>query len=297
MIYKNGNTIVEIREDGTKIRYTPDNKPAMPVYPESIDLHICNCCNMGCAMCHEQSTPDGKLADLKHPLLYSIHPYTELAIGGGDPMMHPGLEEFLKRMKEQAVICNLTVHWKSFLNNYETLKQWTAHGLIHGLGVSINEIVPCDVINKLAEFNNAVVHVIEGLADEKVFRQIGNKNFNVLILGFKSFGRGNKWLKENFRTYFENNKWLRMNMKDIAGSFKAIAFDNKAIDTCAIDYYIEPEMFEQFYMGSDGAFTMYVDLVENKYAISSTRERYDIDSFNIGELFATVRKKVGYANT
>ena len=39
-VYVNGNTIVEIRNDGTKIRYVPDDVPAQPVYPESIDMKI-----------------------------------------------------------------------------------------------------------------------------------------------------------------------------------------------------------------------------------------------------------------
>ena len=102
--YKNGNTIVSISDDGTKIRYVPDNAPAMPVYPESIDMKITNKCCMMCAMCHEQSTANGNQADLKHPLLDSLHPYTELAIGGGDPLTHPDLEEFLKRMKNKDII-------------------------------------------------------------------------------------------------------------------------------------------------------------------------------------------------
>ena len=124
-VYKNGNTIVEIKKNGTKIRYTPDNVRACPEFPESIDLKISNRCDVSCAQCHECSTPDGKLADLNHPLLDSIMPFTEIAIGGGDPMAHPDLEQFLIRMKQKRVFSNITVHWTSFLKNYETLKKWT----------------------------------------------------------------------------------------------------------------------------------------------------------------------------
>ena len=84
--YKNGNTIVSISDDGTKVRYVPDNAPAMPVYPESIDMKISNRCEMGCAQCHEQSTATGKQANLKHPLLDSLHPYTER-------QQHPGTRQ------------------------------------------------------------------------------------------------------------------------------------------------------------------------------------------------------------
>ena len=87
-------------EDGTKIRYNPLDH-FKPDFPESIDMKICNRCDRGCRMCHECSTPDGALADLNAPFLDTLRPYTELAIGGGNPLEHPGLTEFLMRMKKQ----------------------------------------------------------------------------------------------------------------------------------------------------------------------------------------------------
>ena len=104
--YKNGNTLVAISEqDGTKIRYIPDGQTPKPVRPESIDIKITNRCLVDppCQMCHEMSGREGRHANLNHPLLDSIEPYTELAIGGGDPFQHPDLESFLTRMKERKV--------------------------------------------------------------------------------------------------------------------------------------------------------------------------------------------------
>ena len=107
--YENGNYTVMLLSDGTKIRF--NNKATMKVdFPESIDMKISNLCNMGCPMCHEQSVPDGELANLSHPLLDSLHPYTELALGGGNVLEHPDLFPFLSKMKDQKVICNMTLH-------------------------------------------------------------------------------------------------------------------------------------------------------------------------------------------
>ena len=57
--YQNGNYTVTIMDDGTKIRSNDLNFFA-PTHPESMDIKITNCCDMGCPMCHEDSKPDGK---------------------------------------------------------------------------------------------------------------------------------------------------------------------------------------------------------------------------------------------
>lgn len=289
-VYKNGNTIVNIKEDGTKIRYVPDVEPAQPLFPESIDMKICNKCEIGCSICHEQSVKDGKLGNLSSKLLDSLHPYTELAIGGGDPLLHPNLPEFLTFLKKKKVIANITVHWKSFIKNLETLHQWTDYGLIHGLGVSINEIVSEEVISELMKFPFAVVHTVIGVSDMSVIEQFKNKNLNILLLGYKSCGRGLQYKANHNKEITQNSNTLKENLKELLNHFRAVSFDNLAIEQLELKKLIKPELYSQFYMGDDGTFTMYIDLTENKYGVSSTAERHDINSNNIDELFQSVRQ-------
>ena len=268
-VYKNGNTIVEIKENGTKIRYTPDNVLANPERPESIDLKVCNRCDVGCPQCHECSVPNGALGDLSNPLFNSLLPFTELAIGGGDPMTHPELENFLKKMQIKAVICNITVHWTSFLRNYEKLLEWSERKMIHGIGVSINEVVPCEVIDKLKLFKHAVVHSILGVAGEACFRQTMNENLNILLLGYKTFGRGALYKTGNDKTILENMAWINKNLSQFPSLYKTVAFDNLAIDQTDLKLKLNKDVYSKFYMGEDGTFTMYIDLPENKFAKSS----------------------------
>ena len=294
-VYKNGNTIVEIKNDGTKIRYIPDNVPAKPEYPESIDLKITNKCekNPPCPWCHEQSESNGNFADLNHPLLNSLMPFIELAIGGGDPMTHPDLESFLEKMKKKRVFCNITVHWTSFLENYETLKRWTNEKKIHGLGVSINSTVPSEVIEKLMEFPLAVVHTIIGISGKSVYEQLMDKNLNILLLGYKTFGRGIKFRTTNSISIAQNAVWLKNNLSDFTNHFRVVSFDNLAIEQTDLRNHMTDDMFDQIYMGNDGSFTMYIDLVEEKFAASSTKERHPINSTEITELFKQVRRETG----
>ena len=99
--YKNGSYLVMILDDGTKIRYNKLNI-YKPDRVESMDIKITNQCDMGCPMCHENSLPNGDHADLIYnSIIDSIPPYTELAIGGGNPLTHPRLKFFLNICKER----------------------------------------------------------------------------------------------------------------------------------------------------------------------------------------------------
>ncbi len=290
----NGNVLVILREDGTKIRVTPNDEMPNPETPESIDLKITNRCDMMCPMCHEMSAPDGVHADLTNPLLDSIPPMTELAIGGGNPIAHPSLYTFLKRMKDRGVICNITLHWRHFNEHFEYVNKLFLDGLIHGVGVSVNEHVPCEVIDRIQHIPTAVVHMIVGIADEPVLRQFMDRDMNVLFLGFKLFGRGNTYdIAHN--NFVSNRTWLSENIRDIFEHFHAVAFDNLAIDQVGLHATLTDMEWQSFYMGSDGVYTMYVDLVKNEFAKSSVSPRKPIESNDIRDLFGAVRSELNYA--
>src|SRR5574344_2032907 len=105
--YINGNYNVKIYEDGTKIRSTKDDE-FNAQFPENIDLKITNYCTNNCLYCYESSNSMGKHADiLSAKFLDTLQPYTELAIGGGNPLSHPDLIPFLDKLKEKHIIANI----------------------------------------------------------------------------------------------------------------------------------------------------------------------------------------------
>lgn len=287
--YQNGNYNVYLFKDGTKIRVN-DLDNLTPAFPESMDLKICNRCEMGCSQCHECSTPDGALGDLNAPFLSTLHPYTELAIGGGNPLEHPGLEQFLYRMKEQKVVCNMTVHLTHFLRFEGLLRRYQQDGLIHGLGVSIPEHgVTDEAITKLESFSNLVLHVIAGIVSKDTMDRFANRHLKLLILGFKDFGRGHE--------YTALHPDISLGIDDLAGNlvnlqhqYDVISFDNLAIAQLNVRKFVGEEVWSKNYMGDDGQFTMYADLVKNEFAISSTSPRHSIIHDNIDDMFASVRK-------
>lgn len=284
--YQNGNYTVHICEDGTKIRHN-DLDHFAPAFPESIDMKICNRCDMQCPMCHERSTPDGKVADLNMPFLETLQPYTELAIGGGNPLEHSRLSPFLYRMRMKGVICNMTVHQNHFMKNIGKLTWFCDHRMVHGLGVSVQH-VDFDLLAALKRFPNAVVHVIAGLVSQATLEAMYDLGIKLLILGYKDFGRGEDYHKVN-TLIDENIMELAARLPILAKHFPIISFDNLAIEQLNVRGIVGDEVWEQSYMGDDGQFTMYVDLVEQEYAVSSTSPRRKIDADSIEELFRNVQ--------
>lgn len=286
--YRNGNYNVLIFSDGTKIRSSSSFEDFKPKFPESIDCKISNRCNIGCPMCHEQSVPDGKLANLDHPLFSSLHQFTELALGGGNVLEHPDLERFLQKMKEQEVICNVTLHVKHFMDHFDYIRDLCARSLIQGIGVSINDVVNEDILNRLKKFPDLIVHTIAGVMPQKGYEILYDEGLKLLILGYKSYGRGldyisNKETKVDDKIYKLNEMIPKM-----VNHFHIISFDNLAIEQLGVRDLIPSSVWQKGYMGDDGQFTMYLDMVEEEYAKSSISPRSKIDSNKIEDLFQSI---------
>lgn len=299
--YKNGNYNVSIFTDGTKIRSNNLNF-FEPDTVESMDIKITNKCggdgyaNLHCAFCHEGSSPFGKHGDiLSESFLDKLHPYTELAIGGGNPLQHPDLDKFLEKCKERRHIPNMTVNQRHFLYEFDRIKKLYQDRLIFGLGVSLVKVTP-DLIEKIKQIPTAVIHVINGIITEDELCMLKDNNLKVLLLGYKEVRRGER-LYEKASKDIEERK---MRMKNLLptiikeGWFKVISFDNLALKQLDVRSHMTQEEWDKFYMGDDGldgeqtSATFFVDLVERKFAKNSCApmdERYDLmdtaeDMFN-----------------
>ena len=286
--YNNGNYTVEIYDDGTKIRET-EEETFEASFPENIDIKITNKCLNNCNFCYESSSPEGKHGNLNVDFIKSLHPYTELAIGGGNPLSHPDLHEFLKVLKENKIIANITIRQNDFLNNLELLKNYTDNKLLYGIGVSLIE--PTDeFIKEIQQFPNAVIHTIAGLLTKEQLIKLFNKKLKILILGYKTRGKGENYKHEFEKDIFLNIEFLKQTILKLTPLFKVVSFDNLAIEQLELQKQINPKVWEEFYMGDDGKHTMYVDLVKQTFSKNSlSEERFELMS-NIEEMFKIVKK-------
>ena len=287
--YKNGSYTVMILDDGTKIRYSKSDiyKPSRV---ESMDIKITNQCDMGCPMCHENSLPNGKHADvINNSIIDSIPPYTELAIGGGNPLAHPYLNYFLHKCKERKLIANITVNKKHFIDNFDFIFRFYKCNYINGIGISVFDITDEEI--EMIKKVDGVCHVIIGVTPIKVMEKLANNNIKVLVLGYKDFRRGANY-------YCQNQDTINISMKIWSGFissaikehyYSVISFDNLAIKQLNLKSVLTADEWDSFFMGDDGidgefsSASMYIDLVEGKFALNSCaplEERYNCNDFS-----------------
>lgn len=276
--YINGNFRTTIFSDGTVIRETEADE-FIPAFASNMDIKISNYCDMGCQFCHEGSTKDGKHGDiLNEKFIDTLHPYQEVALGGGDATSHPDLIPFLEKLKARYVISNITINQKHFEQKQDLIRKLVDEKLIYGIGVSL--VNPTDeFISLVQQYPNAVIHVINGVLKPSDIKALSDKNLKILILGYKQLRRGYDWYTEDHENIMVKQMWLKENLAEIINHFEVVSFDNLAIEQLDVRRLMSQEEWDEFYMGDDGNFTFYVDMVERKFARSSTAsfdKRYDL---------------------
>ena len=289
-IYKNGNMRTRIFSDGTKIRETEDDE-FIPEFAENMDIKISNYCDMGCKFCYEGSTKNGKHGDiLNQKFIETLHPYQEVALGGGDATSHPDLVPFLHKLKDRKVIVNMTVNQRHFEQKQKLIKKLVDEKLIYGLGVSLVNSTD-EFISLIQQYPNAVIHVINGILAPSDIEALSDKNLKMLILGYKQLRRGSEWYSEDHENIITKQMWLKENLGSIIEHFKVVSFDNLAIEQLEVQRLMSQEEWDEFYMGDDSEFTYFIDMVEKKFAKNSTTligERYELlDS--VDEMFEKIR--------
>lgn len=285
-VYKNGNYFVSILSDGTKIRETKEDN-FIPAFAENCDVKITDKCDGGCAFCYEGCTPNGKHGDvLSYKFLDTLHPYTELAINGND-MSHPDLIPFLMKLKEKKVIVNLTVNQIHFEKYQKMIRKLVDDKLIYGLGISLKEPTK-EFISLVKTYPNAVIHVINGILSASDVTTLADNNLKMLILGYKQLRRGEDWYNKDYENIVINQKWLKKNLEKMLSHFKVISFDNLAITQLDVKRLMSEEDWEEFYMGDDGKYTFYIDMVDGTFGKNSlATERYPIMD-NIDKMFQKI---------
>ena len=293
--YLNGNVRVTLFDNGTKIQEWDgdDYCDAKPDFPNSMDVKITNYCNLACPFCHEKSTIHGKHADLTYLLtkLKDLPQGTELAIGGGNPLAHPDLYEFLWACKELGLICNMTMNYWHLETYIETLNKLISEKLIRGLGISISLNSDLSKVNLLEDTSNVVFHIVSGVHPISILEKVIESPVKkVLILGYKKFGRGADYY--DIEVYKNLEEW-HMN---IPVYFKQLqlTFDDLGASQFNMKQYFSEEEWSTLFTGFDGQFTMYIDAVNKQYAVSSTgKARFNLNK-PIKDCFKHVRKIAGH---
>ena len=278
--YHNGNAFIEInKKNGTSIRTILTDEEYKPLFPENIDMTISEHCINGCKFCYANCTPQGKEADItkylddKTSFLYSLHPGTELALNGNEPL-HPDLKLLLEFCKERDVLANLTVNENTLLLHKDELDNYLSQGLIHGIGISPTKYSK-DLIDFCKEHPTAVIHTIAGITTQSQFNKLKNNNLKILILGYKNFSRRIDYENIVGEKIHKNIQKLGQELKDnnFFSSFQVVSFDNLGVEQLNIKTILNKEEWGTFYRGDDGKHTLYIDLVNETFAKNSIQPK------------------------
>lgn len=288
--YKNGNYNVQIFDDGTKIREN-DLDNLTPDFAESCDVKLTDKCSQGCKFCYEGCTSEGKHSDImSQPWINTLHPYTELALNGND-LDHPQLQEFLEFLKKKNIIPNLTVNQNQFIQGKERILRWMDEKLVYGVGVSY---INPNIIPEIIGHENIVLHTIAGILTPGDIKALSGKGLKVLILGYKTRGRGVKYKEDYAEEIKKNMTYLYTALPILPGVFKVISFDNLALEQLKVQRIISEEEWAEFYMGDDGQYTFYIDAVRgtfSKDSVTAEKERFEIGQKSIDEMFNEIRRR------
>lgn len=287
--YRNGNYDVEIFKDGTKIRRT-DDEQFIAEFPESIDIKITDNCDMNCPFCHEDSTIDGKHGNiLQITFIDSLKPFTEVAIGGGNPISHPDIIPFLQILKDRNIIANMTVNQRHFNQYEELINKLLDEELITGIGISLTDSTDDIFLEKVSNIENAVIHVINGLITLEDIKNLACRSLKVLVLGYKQFRRGISFYSNEIK---KNKNMLKTWLPRFSPMFKVLSFDNLALEQLHVKNKMSKANWERFYMGDDGCHTMYIDLVKNQFARCSVENiRHPLQD-DINNMFNIVKDEI-----
>lgn len=136
-----------------------------------MDIKITDYCDGGCPYCHEDSTLSGRHGDLDaiSGTMDSLHPGTELAIGGGNALAHPAIIPFLEKLKDTGIVSNMnhkSASSKAVLRDHIRHRRIRACARHRNLPLpTVRTLMIFDFIDTLGE--NVVIHTIAGILSEK----------------------------------------------------------------------------------------------------------------------------------
>ncbi|MCS7317281.1 MAG: radical SAM protein [Candidatus Dojkabacteria bacterium] len=300
----NNNFVFFNRKTGTKIRMSfeeDDQKYTKASTPELVDVKITNYCPFGCKFCYMSSTLQGTHASLESvkntiDLLSDIGVF-EIAIGGGEPTLHPNICEIIEYASSKNIVVNMTTYNYKIFNNKKLLKLFIDRKLV-SIGFSINKVEDVDKLLNCCEqikeafkenpkkffFINKYImaHIVLGAHQTDDFYKMISKcienDIHILFLGPKNVGFGKDY---QFNDLSKQMMFIRLkyenSLDDLKTSsnikIKMFSVDTKFVNIAQLEEFREffnmKKIPSELITSEEGKFSMYIDCVTNKMAPSS----------------------------
>ena len=99
-------------------------------------------------------------------------------------------------------------------------------------------------------------------------------------------------MESNSHHVMNNMSYLYEHVYEMTDWFDVVSFDNLAIDQLDVKRIVPEDKWDEFYMGDDGHYTFYIDMVKGEFAKNSlSQERYPIGDMTIDDMFKFILEK------
>lgn len=300
------------KDDGTKVRVSFE-KETLGVAakkadtPELVDLKVTDYCTYDCKTCYQGSTRDGKHADkyVISSLLQEMGDagVFEVAIGGGEPTLHPDFERIVQSCVDNGIVPNFTTRDPKWFQRFPNVvpligsvavscDDWNA---VQKLSKTINDLAQ-PLRDELRE--RTVVQHILGLKPEyeveNILHDCRQSGLPCVLLGYKTTHRGatqNPHVPKG-KTW---GQWLVQKLSEDSDR----EWDNRRLpNSLGVDTVLAGEL--QGMVGDvrltlqEGQFSCYVDAVEKKMYPSSFKldQSVDVDPRTHGHSFSSAWRHI-----
>jgi hypothetical protein len=261
------------RHSGTKLRinFNAENPkdvvapPTRASLPELVDLKITDYCPFNCSFCYMGSTTKGNHADfdfvkkiierLKEAQVF------EVAIGGGEPTLHPQFPEICQAISLAGMNCNFTTKSLTWLR--DPVQAATIVASCTAFAYSVERASDVTALydamvpwrRRITPSVQVVVGAVRSYDLAYILQEAKRLDIWVTLLGFKTTGRGAAYPKEEY-------DWVEIVQK--AG------YANIAIDTVlAKEIDGKNVAFKGSYHTQEGAWSFYIDATTQQAGPSS----------------------------
>lgn len=303
--YLNGNYFVEKFNDGLFVRSTiVQGDKLLPEFPDHIELKITDFCDTTCALVSaddkQQSNTSHNNANITHNHIISdIKPNTEITIVDCNPLVHPALVKFVTELRNKNIDINLVVNQNHLIDDLETtniILELVTKKLIQRLIVRLVDSADEKLYNLICEkFNNVIIEAVVGHITDADLDRLAYHNLSVLLIGnAPNFINACNIYQTTILSDDEiatNTTALEKRLKSLPNhttqKFVAVGFDTTALKQLNM---LNADDKSRYYIKDDDKFSMYIDLVNNKYAKTTSAEQFSItsNSLTIAEMFKNI---------
>jgi hypothetical protein len=269
------------RDTGDKIRLILSDKQeeiTKSFSPELVDIKITDYCDKRCSFCYQGSTEEGQHGNTNYinQVIYMLekNQVFEVALGGGEPTLHPDFEKILQTCRWKHIVPNFTTKTLDWLKDDNRRNKILS--LIGGFAYSVScerEVRELGFLLEKYDVNKkrVQIQIIDGVVGEwsfsRIIKECSYHNLTLTILGFKPTGRG--------KTFYGCSRdphkydWISLIKKAREnGDYVTIGVDTLMVQEYR-DEFEKEGIDEIFFTHREGKFSCYIDSVKQEMGPSS----------------------------